>query len=208
MEQLFEWLAVGKCDEEDARLVEALVEEYPYFAAPRLLCLKRAFDAGRPAYLEKLGRHAIHVPDHKQLYRYLHRLPPFEEAATVPQVFEFIRGEAAATTPRVVPPYRLEDEFPGATGEEREDEDPIDIFIREEPVMPRVVPGETGAANEPRHVEEEFFSETLAKIYVKQKLYDKAIATYMKLSLKYPGKSIYFARLIENTNELIKNNTQ
>lgn len=44
---------------------------------------------------------------------------------------------------------------------------------------------------------EEFYTETLARIYAEQGYYDEAIRVYAKLILLYPEKSAYFAALAE-----------
>ena len=53
--------------------------------------------------------------------------------------------------------------------------------------------------------EESYFTETLAKIYIKQQRYSKALEIIKKLSLKYPKKNAYFADQIKFLEKLIIN---
>ena len=52
--------------------------------------------------------------------------------------------------------------------------------------------------------DEEVATETLASVYVSQKLYQKAISVYEKLILKFPEKSAYFASRIEELRNNVK----
>ncbi len=53
---------------------------------------------------------------------------------------------------------------------------------------------------------EDYFTETLARIYIKQGKYDKAVEIIRRLSLKYPKKNRYFADQIRFLEKVIINN--
>ncbi len=86
--------------------------------------------------------------------------------------------------------------------------DLIDRFIMTSPRIERMTPAAEQQVKdmaEPSTEEQgTFITETLARIYVNQGYYFKAINIYEKLSLKYPEKSAYFASRIEKIKELIK----
>jgi tetratricopeptide (TPR) repeat protein len=86
--------------------------------------------------------------------------------------------------------------------------DLIDKFIESNP---KIGPIKSNLANinvlgnslqEPTHL----MTETLARIYLEQKKYKKAIQAYEILILKYPEKSIFFANRIKDIKELQQNN--
>ncbi len=55
-------------------------------------------------------------------------------------------------------------------------------------------------------LDEELFTETLAKIYIKQGKYEKALRIIRSISLNYPKKNRYFANQIRFLELLVRNN--
>ncbi|QWX83125.1 stage V sporulation protein AA [Cellulophaga sp. HaHaR_3_176] len=86
--------------------------------------------------------------------------------------------------------------------------DLIDQFIQKNP---KIVPKEKNAPvleieQSTQIDKKELMTETLAKVYLEQKKYKKAIQAYKILSLKYPKKSSFFASQIKLVQKIQKEN--
>ena len=85
----------------------------------------------------------------------------------------------------------------------------IDKFISDNPKIKPISDNapKPKLVNNDDAVSDSLMTETLARIYLEQKNYDKAIQSYKILSLKYPEKSSFFAVQIKLVKELKDNNT-
>ncbi len=86
--------------------------------------------------------------------------------------------------------------------------DLIDKFIAENPkIKPAKTASNKGNLAKAQMIQPEaLMTETLARIYVEQKNYKKAIKSYKILSLKYPEKSGFFANQIKAVEKLREQN--
>ncbi len=78
------------------------------------------------------------------------------------------------------------------------------FVLNEEPQSLQEV--EDGAENDENTPNEGIFTETLARIYIKQGKYSQALEIIQRLSLVYPKKNAYFADQIRFLKKLIINN--
>lgn len=102
----------------------------------------------------------------------------------------------------------VDDEESAPLSNKKLQSDLIDKFILANPrIEPRKEKSETPLVDISTPFVEEregFVTETLARIYINQGYYSRAIDIYERLSLKFPEKSSYFASQIEKIKELLK----
>ncbi len=81
----------------------------------------------------------------------------------------------------------------------------IDKFLQEDPHLDRNKEIPEGDMGQESVKQPELYSEKLAKLYIQQGHYDKAIASYEKLNSKYPERAAYFAAQILEIQKLMNN---
>ena len=106
-------------------------------------------------------------------------------------------------------PIEREATIPSAIQKEKDGKfDLIEDFIKSKPkIQPLSSNDTTNIAVESTTENKNLMTETLARVYLEQKQYGKAIQAFKILSLKYPEKSSFFADRIKAIKFLQKNNT-
>ena len=176
-------------DEKQTLELKKILNSYPYFQSVSAYLLKTLKIQEKESFNELLPRSALLSYDRKTLRDWL-----------------FTSEEIDTPDNSKVEKYSFLDWFDIINDDVPKVEkklDLIDEFIKNSPKIE--FSKEEKSDNEIKtntKIKDELITETLAKIYVTQKKFNKAIKAYDILSLKYPKKSSFFADQINYIKKL------
>ena len=180
-------------DQNTALLLKEILNTYPFFQSASAYYLKTLKVQKKESYNNLLSKTAILTNDRTILRNW---------------IYEKKRNEIIEKVDKIEK-YSFLDWFDVINESESNLEykiDLIDKFIKNSPkinIDKEYKPNKEIITES--KVNDNLITETLAKIYVNQEKYNKAIRAYKILSLKYPKKSSFFADQIEKIKNL-KNN--
>jgi len=216
--------------------LKSVVEEYPYFQTARMLYLKNLQVEKDLFFPVELRKMAFYAPDRKKLFFWIEKdkfvsfnFDNLEEKEVAEQLNTFASIDSFLASENTVKEEPLfgrntdslastdylsllseEDKNNFTHTQPLKHQKTIDDFIeknKQSPIKIKWNEDENEMTEWPQPSEKtEFLGETLAKIYLKQKKYEKALKIIQNLSLQYPEKSTYFAPQIEELKKLIINN--
>ena len=187
----------------DLNQLEELIRRYPWYSLARREYFLRMLEMG-PEYAEEaLAKVALYLPSRLPLFRALQAQSQQDPAltATLPASLDtsFPLPEATPDKPKIV--------VVGGDYFSREDFEALSKTPKKEAAepltAPKVQPPKTRTELPPLDLtdtgffDEDFYTETLGKIYAEQGFSQRALEVYEKLILLYPEKSAYFAAPIE-----------
>ncbi len=208
--------------------LEQLVERHPSFQPARLLYLLGLFQLQDERFGAELRKAALFLPDRRKLFEFFdsdYFQAKSKESAATPSASPVATNPAADRTQSLIDTFlnqqpespqprhnhpadasidymayliQLEDAAPVQNLDKQEDDEDT-ISQQEEPDAP---PTPNVHQHDPSDT---YFTETLARIYIKQGKYAKAIEIIRRISLIYPKKNRYFADQIRFLEKLIVN---
>jgi hypothetical protein len=198
---------------EDVAKLEDLVQEFPYYQTAQLLITKGLLNTDSIRYNRQLKKAAAYALDRKQLFRLIilnkveqpiiaNISEKIEDTLTIGQPLAFDKEEEYSFSEWLaLSKVKKIDRTPKPNSKQL-----IDNFIDKKISISK--PKKTtffkpmDVAKDSLIENESLVTPTLAKVYLEQGHYDKAISAYTKLSLKYPEKNSLFANQIKLINKL------
>jgi len=198
---------------EDVANLESLLQEFPYYQTAQLLITKGFLNTDSIRYNRQLKKAAAYALDRRQLFKLIvlnkveqpiiaNISKKIEDTLTIGQPLAFDKEEEYSFSEWLaLSKVKKIDRTPKPNTKQL-----IDNFIDNKISISK--PKKTtffkpmDVAKESLIENESLVTPTLAKVYLEQGYYDKAISAYTKLSLKYPEKNSLFANQIKLINKL------
>tara|TARA_B100000035_G_scaffold187761_1_gene160248 strand:+ start:1366 stop:1971 length:606 start_codon:yes stop_codon:yes gene_type:complete len=186
--------AFDKNDKKTSLTLRKILNEYPFFQSASAYYLKTLKAQKKESFEELLPKTAILTYNRSILRKWIFEKNEYSIDENLP----------------IIEKYTFLDWFDQINESKSSLNSKIDIidnFIKNSPkisIDKKYIP--TSEFKIDTNIKDDLITETLAKIYISQEKYNKAIKAYKILSLKYPKKSSFFADQIEKIKNLKKNN--
>ena len=189
-----------KISESEAIFIDELVKEFPYFQAARAIQLKNHKNLETFQFEKILNVTSAYTIDRRILFDFIeHNYLANNTSVKKQNTQKAVEKNKSKTFVNWLEQVNL-------IPIDRSNESlMIDEFISKKPKL-RIKDIEEPVIQEENESldinKESLVTETLAKLYVEQENYDKAIQTYKILILKFPEKNSYFASAIKKLKKL------
>ena len=189
-----------KISQSEAIFIDELIKEFPYFQAARAIQLKNHKNLESFQFEKILNKTAIYTSNRKILFDFIeHNFLADDINSKNSKTQKVLKKTDSRTFVNWLEQVNL------VPIDRSNESSTIEKFISKKPNLNIKSIEEPEIQNDNESTElikESLVTETLAKLYVEQENYEKAIQTYKILILKFPEKNSYFASAIKKLKKL------
>lgn len=197
----------------DIASIDTILTQHPYFQSGQLLLAKGLLNDNSILYNRQLKLAAAHSHDRKKLFKLI-TIDEIEKRTS--KILENIESKTLEEKLEIGKPLEFKESEIHTFSKwltlinidkiERKEESLVNNFLEKEVKISRPKKKDffnsVNVAKSSLLENDDLVTPTLAKVYLEQGHYKKAIFSYKKLILKYPEKSVFFAGQIKLISKL------